>query len=225
MALPIAPSIRQGSAQGRRGRFLAFAKGGRVGQSGGHAGATSFGPRLCLDCTPFPSVRPAQQLGWPDFLCADARASADAASGGTGTRGFSFREAPNKINCATITTLRGTEPCGSILSFLSLRPPAFRAALPRRPSAVLPAPSPVRPSPMPRMKTWSLAPRWAAYSVRPPVVCRACRPAPATDMTAACGRHLTTEQRPSGRDARVAFAISAPRPGRGARGERCSRRS
>jgi hypothetical protein len=58
-----------------------------------------------------------------------------------------------------------------------------------------------------------------------PAACRGCRPAVATDLTAAFGRPDTAIQGPSGRLAPVAFVISAPRPGRGGRGERCSRRS
>jgi hypothetical protein len=64
--------------------------------------------------------------------------------------------------------------------------------------------------------------RWPGLRL---AACRGCRPAAATDLTAAFGRPDTTSQRPSGQIARVAFVISASRRGRGARGERCSRRS
>ena len=227
---PTASAFWQGFAEADFGADFGFAMGAVVGQADGHAGCFSYGPRLCLDCTPSLAVRPAPQQGRPDLFfkgCAglDARASADHTKPGSFGRGFPFIASVNTVNSCAITTLRGTEPCGNILSSSPLRPQPFRAAWRPRPSAALAARSPVPPSRTRWMKTWLPALHSARWQGLRPAVCRGCRPAVATDLTAACGQPDATSQRPSGQIARVAFVISASRRGRGARGERCSRRS
>jgi len=227
---PTASAFWQGFAGVDFGADFGFAMGAVVGQADGHAGCFSYGPRLCLDCTPSLAVRPAPQLGRPDLFFkgyggADARASADHTKPGSFGRGFPFIASVNTVNSCAITTLRGTEPCVSISSFLHLPPRPLRAAWRPRPSAALAARSQVPPSQMLWMKTWLPVPRLARWQGLRPAVCRGCRPAVATDLTAASGQPDATSQRPSGQIARVAFVISASRRGRGARGERCSRRS
>jgi hypothetical protein len=227
---PIRSAFRQAFAQDRFGTELAFAKRGWVGQSDGHAGCSSYGPRLCLDCTPFPFVRSVAPGQRPDFFSvlgttSGARGSAYGAAWRGTHEGLGFHGWVKALISRSTTTLRGIEPCVNISSSLHLRPPPFRAVWRRRPSAALPVPSQVQPSLMQRMKTWSPAPQSAVCWVLRPAACRGCRPAVATDLTAAFGRPDTAIQGPSGRLAPVAFVISAPRPGRGGRGERCSRRS
>lgn len=227
---PTVSAFWQGSAEGGRKAEFGFALRAMVGQALRRAGCSSYGPRLCLDCTPFPEVRPAPQLGRSDLFSAggsgrDARASADHTKPGSFGRGFRFIAAVNTVNSCAITTLRGIEPCVNISSFLHLPPRPFRAAWRPRPSAALAARSLVPPSQTRWMKTWLPGLRLARWQALRPVACRGCRPAAATDLTAACGQPDTTTQRPSGQIARVAFVISASRRGRGARGERCSRRS
>jgi len=230
MVSPTISGFWQGFAEAARGAVLGFAKLGCVGQAKGHAGCSSYGPRLCLDCTPSLAVRPAFDKRRPDlfsgcFADGDARAFADHTKAGSLCRRFPFIAAANTVESRSITTLRGNEPCVNILSFLFLRPPAFPAVLRRRPSAAWSVLWPVRRLPTRPTRTWSPVRRWAVWPVQHPAGCRGCRPAAATDLTAACGQPDTTSQRPSGQHARVAFVISASRPGRGARGERCSRRS
>ena len=230
MVPPTVSGFWQAFAGAARGAVLGFAKRGLVGQSDADTGCSSYGPRLCLDCTPFLSVRPAPQLGRPDLFSGwvgvrHARASADHTKPGSFGRDFPFIAAWNTVKSCAITTLRGIEPCVNISSFLHLPPRPFRAAWRPRPSAASVARLPVPPSPMRWMKTWLPVLRLARWQGPRPAVCRACRPAAATDLTAACGQSDTTLQRPSGQIARVAFVISASRRGRGARGERCSRRS
>lgn len=227
---PTVSAFWQGSAQAARGAVLGFAKRGRVGQSSGGAGRLCHDPRLCLDCTPLPDVRSALLPGRPDFFpVEDGHGSADVTKLASARDEFCFIVAANRINCASITTLRGNEPCVNISLFLFLRPPAFRAVWQPRPSAALPVPSRVPPLRTQRMRTWSPVPRSADLSARRPAACRGCRPAVATDLTVAFGRPATTTPRPFGRIARMAFFFCAlqgrDRPGRGSRGERCSRRS
>lgn len=155
----------------------------------------------------------------------DGRGFADPSSEGVAARGFSFIDASAAVSSAAITTQRGNEPCGNILSFLHLRPRRLRAACRPRPSAALAAPSPGQPLPMPWTRTWWRAPLWARWLALRPAACRGCRPAVATDLIAALPGRTDSIARPSERTAPVAFVISAPRPGRGGRGERCSRRS
>ena len=230
MVLPTASAFRQGFAQCDFAADFGFAMRAVVGQADEHAGCSSYGPRLCLDCTPSLAVRPAPQLGRPDLFStggesADARASADHTKPGSFCREFHFIAAVNTVNSCSITTLRGNEPCVNISSFLHLPPRPLRAAWRPRPSAALAARSLVPPSQTRWMKTWLPVPRLARWPGLRLAACRACRPAVATDLTAAFGQPDATSQRPSGQSARVAFVISASRPGRGARGERCSRRS
>ena len=230
MVLPTVSAFWQAFAQRDLGADFGFAMRAVVGQAEGHAGCSSYGPRLCLDCTPSLAVRPAPQLGRPDLFSkdaqgADARASADHTKPGSSGRGFPFIAAVNTVNSWSITTLRGNEPCVNILSFLHLPPRPFRAAWRPRPNAALAARSPVPPSQMRWMKTWLPVLHSARWPGLRPAACRGFRPAAATDLTAAFGQPDATSQRPSGQIARVAFVISASRRGRGARGERCSRRS
>lgn len=230
MVLPTVSAFWQAFAQRDFGADFGFAMRAVVGQAEGHAGCSSYGPRLCLDCTPSLAVRPAPQLGRPDLFSkdaqgADARASADHTKPGSSGRGFPFIAAVNTVNSWSITTLRGNEPCVNILSFLHLPPRPFRAAWRPRPNAALAARSPVPPSQMRWMKTWLPVLHSAHWPGLRPAACRGCRPAVATDLTAVFGQPDATSQRPSGQHARVAFVISASRRGRGARGERCSRRS
>lgn len=230
MVSPTASAFWQAFAQRDFRADFGFAMRALVGQADGHAGCLSYGPRLCLDCTPSLAVRPAPQLGRPDFFfkgdaVLDARASADHTKPGSLGRGFPFIAAVNTVNSWSITTLRGNEPCVSILSFLHLPPRPLRAVWRPRPSAALAARSLVPPSQTRWMRTWLPVLHSARWPGLRPAACRGCRPAAATDLTAAFGQPDTITQRPSGQIARVAFVISASRRGRGARGERCSRRS
>jgi len=48
MVSPTVSGFWQGFAEAARGAVLGFAKLGCVGQAEGHAGCSSYGPRLCL---------------------------------------------------------------------------------------------------------------------------------------------------------------------------------
>lgn len=232
MHSPIVPRIWQGFAQPSQRAAMIVVTAGSFGQAFPHAGTRSLGPRLCpcrdcRDCTPSAFTRPSHLRGRPGLFPArpDARTTADAPEGRLEADAFLFHDMWHAVEHAATTTQRGIEPCISILSFSPLRPPPFRAACPPRPSAALAAPSPGRPSLTQWMKTWSRARPSARLPVPHPAACRGCRPAAATDLTAAIGRPDTHRNGPSGQHAPVALVISAPRPGRGGRGERCSRRS
>lgn len=226
MHSPIVPQVRQGFAQSSRTAAKVVVAVASVGQTFPTAGRLSLGP-CRRDCTPSPSTRPVPFRSRPGLFPppGNARTIADVIGGALAGRAFHFKDTWLAVELGATTTRRGIEPCVSILSFSPLRPPPFRAACPPRPSAAWPAPWPVRPLQTPRMRTWLRALPSAHLPVRPLAACRACRPAAATDLTAAFGRPDTALQRPSGHAAPVAFVISAPRPGRDGRGERCSRRS
>lgn len=188
---------------------------------------------VCPDGNPYPSFRSSPLQGRPAFSPIserpaaqrdDARGFADHDSVPLAQRGILFIGAWPAVLSTAITTPRGNEPCVNILSSSHLRPQPSRAACRPRPSAGSAAPWPVLPSRTRWMRTWLQAQRSALWPVPHPAACRACRPAAATDLTA-FGRAATTNTRPSGHSAPVAFVISASRPGRGGRGERCSRRS
>lgn len=227
---PSPTAFRQAFARRPRAGETAFALGHGLAQSEDPSGCLSYGPRLCLDTTPSLEFRPFPVAGRPDFFALSdgkghARPSADITQPRSVACELSFIAALNRVNSAAITTQRGKEPCVNILSFSHLRPQPLRAACRPRPSAGLAVLSRVPRSLMRWMKTWSQGPRLVRWPGLRPAACRGCRPAVATDLIAACGRRDATVGRPSGHVAPVAFVISAPRPGRGGRGERCSRRS
>jgi len=231
-ASPIRAGFGQAFARVSHPAAMVVATAGVAGHSFPAAGCLSHDRRACRDLTLSPSSRsvlsdrPGLSLAGTEAtgFC-DARGFADAAIVRLCIQGFCFIHASAAVSFRAITTQRGNEPCVNILSSLHLRPRRLRAACRPRPSAAWPAPLPGRPSLTPRTRTWLRAPLWARWPGLRPAVCRACRPAVATDLTAAFGRPETTITRPSGHAAPVAFVISAPRPGRGGRGERCSRRS
>ena len=179
------------------------------------------------DCTPSDLIRPVPLWGRSGLFSArrDARTLADRVHSALELNAFLFQDMSRTVELAVTTTQRGIEPCVNILSFLPLRPQHSPGACPPRPSAAWPAPSPVRPSPTRRMKTWSRARPSAHLQVPHPAACRACRPAAATDLIAARARPDDYRIGPSGHLAPVALVISASRPGCGGRGERCSRKS
>lgn len=227
---PIVPHIRQGFAQPSRRAAKVIATAASGGQSFPSAGRLSLGSRR-RDCTPSPSTRPVPERGRSGLFrrSGDARRFADGIGGALAGCAFRFKPMLLAVELAATTTRRGIEPCVKILSFLHLRPRPFRAAWPPRPSAALAAPLRVLPLPTHWMKTWLRARPSAHSPARPLVVCRACRPAAATDLTAAFGQRVAptieTITRPSGHAVPVAFVMSASRSGCGGRGERCSRRS
>lgn len=236
MHSPIVPQFRQGFAQLTCCAAIVVVRVNEDCHSFPHAGLLSHRPRLCesricRDCTPFPFTRPAPLRGGSGLSGAmgHARTTADRRNSVLEQSAFFFQDRGRAVELAATTTQRGIEPCVNISSSLHLRPPPFRAACPPRPSAAWPAPLPVLPSRTPLMRTWSRAQPLARLPVRPLAACRACRPAVATDLTAAFGRPVattvTTNTRPSGHAAPVAFVMPASRPGCGGRGERCSRRS
>lgn len=192
------------------------------------AGCLSLDRRFCRELSPSPSSRPvlADRSGLSGQAGrGDGRGIADCVIGAVAACGNLFIHASAAVSSATITTQRGNEPCGHILSFLHLRPRPLPGACQPRPSAGLAARLPVRPSPTRWTRTWLPVRHSARWPGLRPAVCRACRPAVATDLIAALSGRVDCIARPSGHAAPVAFVISAPRPGRGGRGERCSRRS
>lgn len=227
MHSPIVPRIRQGFAQPSQRAAKIVVTVGAVGHTFPHAGCLSHGPRLCRDCTPSPLTRPVPLWGRSGLFPQgrDGRTLADMMIWTRAGHGFRFPARLVAVKSAATTTQRGIEPCVSILSSSPLRPRPLRAACRPRPSAAWPAPWPVLPSRTQRMRTWLQAQPSARWLVRRPAVCRACRPAAATDLIAAPRGRFDTNARPSGHAAPVAFVISAPRPGCGGRGERCSRKS
>lgn len=183
-----------------------------------------------------PDVCPSQCLA-PDpkrvgRLFADARAFADGGLPNRRDASFRFNDLRLWINCAArITLARGSLRCASFLSpSFPSRPLALPPAPPaRRRSTVAPGMVAVRPSvPSPaRLRPISLTrtPLPVRQSALAPVRWPTTR-ASAADLTAAFGRTVSIEERPSGADPRVVFCISAaPRPGCGKGGEPCSTRS
>lgn len=231
-----APPIRSAFGQAFARLSQSSAKVVDTAGSCGHpfpaAGCLSHDRRICRDLTPSPYSRSVPRVERPGFSPrsggagrTDGRGFADAVIGPVSACGFCFIDASAAVSSRAITTQRGNEPCGNTLSFLHLRPRRLRAACRPRPSAGWPAPLPGRPLPMRRTRTWLQAPHWARWPGLRPAVCRGCRPAVATDLIACPLGRADRIARPSGHAAPVAFVISAPRPGRGGRGERCSRRS
>lgn len=230
---PMSPAFRQGFARPVRTGNRAFAWRARWRHPLTCAVWLAEPAAVCPDGNPYPSFRSSPCAGRPAFRRAtaglaakrgDARGFADHDSVRLARQGFPFIDAWAAVSSSAITIQRGNEPCVNTLSSSHLRPRPLRAACRPRPSAASAAPLPVLPSPTRWTKTWLQAPRSALWPVPHPAVFRACRPAAATDLTA-FGRTATTNTRPSGQSAPVAFVISASRPGRGGRGERCSRRS
>jgi hypothetical protein len=232
-ASPIPPEFRQAFAWLSQSPAKVVATADEAGHIFPAAGCLSLDPCSRRDLAQSPSSRPVPFLERPGLSLVRAgagdengRGIADPAHGWMAAREFLFIDASAAVHSAAITTQRGNEPCGNTSSSLHLRPRPLRAACRPRPSVVLPVLSPVRPSRMQRMRTWLLAQQSAVCWALHPAACRGCRPANATDLiAAACGRSGAQTGRPSGHIAPVAFVISAPRPGRGGRGERCSRRS
>lgn len=173
-------------------------------------------------CYPSPSMRPDPlRIGSP-FSPALRHAFADRMEPAIPSRAFVFRGAAIEVFLRDITFPRSSISCVNLSLPSPFSPsPLWLAACrtPRR--AGLPALLSV---PLPLMrwtKTWLQARRLAVSPVRQAATWWAA----ATDLTfAACGR-LAVLHGPSGHPAPVAFSISASRPGRGARGERCSTRS
>lgn len=220
---PINPGIWQASAHvaGQRGIAIASARtGSKDDMAKGHA----FPEVDALpNCTLSQLLRSGPQRGRPGLWAALRRASADLGNHVRLTRAFVFRVLRFAIFSGhEEQPSRSSELCPNPYSPLRFWPsPRLPAACRTRRRAVWPVPSPVLPSLTRWTKTWSPVPRWAAL----PVLQAATSWAAATDLTsAACGRSARRHG-PSGLNAPVAFSISAPRPGRGARGERCSRRS
>lgn len=238
---PVKFQVRQSAAQGAGGTICDLS-----------ARREPFEDTHVAECTPVrggPDVCPSQYLA-PDplgvgRLLGDARAFADLGLSDRRKASFRFNRFRLSIDCAArITPARGSLRCAFFLSsffrspVLALRPvpPArrnstvARVMVAARPS--VPSPAHLRPisltrTPLPARQSALVPVRWPTT--------QGC----ATDLTAAFGRTVSIEKRPSGADPRVVFCISAaPRPGcgspfksatrplpRGAGGEPCSTRS
>ncbi len=232
-ASPIRAEFRQAFAWLSQSSAKDVATADMAGQISPAAGRLSGDRCICRDLAPSPFSRSVPLVERPGLSCGtgckagrgDGHGIADAAQVRLRAQGFCFIDASAAVSSRTITTQRGNEPCVSILSSSHLRPPHLPAACRPRRSAALAARLRVQPLPTRWTRTWWQAPLWVRWLALHPAACRGCRVAVATDLNAALPGRTDSIARPSGHAAPVAFVISAPRPGRGGRGERCSRRS
>lgn len=231
-ASPIRAEFRQAFAWLSQTSAKDVATADMAGQISPAAGRLSGDRCICCDLAPSPFSRSVPLVERPGLSCrtgckagrGDGHGIADAAQVRLRAQGFCFIDASAAVSSRTITTQRGNEPCVSILSSSHLRPPHLPAACRPQGKGLPLAASLAWRQPMLWMKTWSQV----ACSARPQVRAPACCPAQGarlTDLNAALPGRTDSIARPSGHAAPVAFVISAPRPGRGGRGERCSRRS
>jgi hypothetical protein len=222
MFSPSVIRFRQAFAAAREPAALTFAMPCSLGNTPIQARFAVPAAKLASDCYPSPSLRSGPSRVRPPFYGASRRAFADRREPQGRSRPFVFRTAEIAVFSGHITSPRSSISCVnlSLPSPFWLSPPLAAACrTPRR--AVLPVPSSALPQLTRWTKIWLRAQRSAVLQVRQAATSLAA----ATDLTTAARGRLAVIHGPSERSAPVAFSISASRPGRRQRGERCSTRS
>ena len=183
------------------------------------------GPRS--SCYTFPSMRPGPSQTGPHPI-SGRRANADVA----GSAFFPFESGWFAVESQAIKNqTRGSKQCANPFFSSLFSPRRWPAACKTLHRVGSRAPSPVLPSPMRWTKTWSRAPLWAVWPVRPPAASKwACRPASrATDRFALTGQsHQTDGVVRAFRPAGPVLHSARPTEFRGpahSEGEPCSRKS
>jgi hypothetical protein len=203
MKTPTSPCFWQASAQAGSAVFRTFAIVGNARHCF-FAGRRQLGHDLrSYRCYPSPSLRSGPSQAGPTLV--GQRSGAGCASSMKNC--FEIRDIAVESGAIT-TNQRGSLTCASRLSFSHFSPLRWLVACRILHRAGLPVPLLARLSPMRWMKTWSRAPRSAAWPVsRPAASSLACRPATRATDLAAYGR-FQRPKGPSGRPPGWSFSIA-----------------